>query len=219
MAATALANRIFNLFVPAASASAPEAGPPPALPADALADVKSKTGLFFNEQTGEQMRLVVDRDRFRVAGGPGLVPVAKDRLRRWGASVQYMSQDEFELHFLSTDEFELKSMEGKTARYRRAQPDALTPADLNAFAGRYESDEIGAFFDMAPGKNGLTGRANDAPGAGFEFRPVGRDTFQLGGVILRFRRDKAGKVVALDYSNPVVRNIKFTRLSDRPGRP
>ena len=32
---------------------------------------------------------------------------------------------------------------------------------------------------------------------------------------VRFRRDKAGKVVGFDYSNPVVRNIKFTRLSDR----
>ena len=31
---------------------------------------------------------------------------------------------------------------------------------------------------------------------------------------VRFRRDKAGKVVALDLSNPVLRNIKFTRLSE-----
>jgi CubicO group peptidase (beta-lactamase class C family) len=216
MAPTALAHRIFNLFVPAAPAT--EAGPPPVLPADALPEVNGKAGLFFNEQTGEPMRLVVDRGRFRVAGGPGLVPVTKERFRRWGASVQFMSQDEFELHFLSPDQFELKSMEGKTARYRRAQPYAPTAADLQAFAGRYQSDEIAAFFDMAPGKDGLKGRANDAPGALPEFRPVERDTFQLGGVTLRFRRDKAGKVVSLDYSNPVVRNIKFTRLSDPTSR-
>jgi CubicO group peptidase (beta-lactamase class C family) len=218
MAATALAHRIVELFVPAASASAPEAGPPPALPADVLPEVNSKTGLFFNEQTGEQMHLVVDRGRFRIAGGPGLVPVTKDSFRRWGASVQFMSQDEFTLRFLSPDEFELKSMEGKTTRYARARPYSPNAADLQAFAGRYQSDEVGAFFEMASGKDGLTGRANDAPGALPEFKPVDRDTFQLGRVILRFHRDKAGKVVALDYSNPVVRNIKFTRLSDRPGR-
>jgi hypothetical protein len=181
--------------------------------------VNSKTGLFFNEQTGEQMRLVVERGRFRIAGGPGLVRVDNDRFRRWGTSVQFMSQDEFELHFLSPEMFELKSMEGKVTRYRRAQPYVPTATDLQAFAGRYQSDEMGAFFDMVPGKDVLKGRANDAPGAGLEFRPVARDTFQLAGVILRFRRDKAGKVVGLDYSNPVVRNIKFTRLSDRPGRP
>jgi CubicO group peptidase (beta-lactamase class C family) len=217
MAATALAERIIGLFVPAARTA--EAGPPPAIPADALPDVNGKTGLFFNEQTGEQMRLVVDRGRFRVAGGPGLAPVTKERFRRWGASVQFMSQDEFELHFLSADEFELKSMEGKTTRYARARPFAPAAADLQSFAGRYQSDEAGAFFDLTPGKDGLKGRANDAPGAQPEFKPVARDTFQLGGVILRFRRDKAGKIVALDYSNPVVRNITFIRLGDRPNRP
>ncbi|HEY0101589.1 MAG TPA: serine hydrolase domain-containing protein, partial [Pyrinomonadaceae bacterium] len=110
MAATALAHRVANQFLPAAPAPAPEAGAPPALPADALPEVNAKSGLFFNEQTGEPMRLVVDRGRFRVAGGPGLVPLSKDRFRRWGASVQFMSQDEFELHFLSPDQFELKSM-------------------------------------------------------------------------------------------------------------
>jgi CubicO group peptidase (beta-lactamase class C family) len=216
MAATALAQRVLDLFVPAAPA--PEAGAPPALSPDALTEVNNKAGLFFNEQTGEPMRLVVDRGRFRVAGGPGLVPVTKDRFRRWGASLQFMSQDEFELHFLSADQFELKSMEGKAARYARAQPFAPTAADLQAFTGRYQSDELGAFFDMTPGKDGLKGRANDAPNTLPEFKPIARDTFQLGAVILRFRRDKAGKVVGLDYSNPLVRNIKFTRLSDLDSR-
>ncbi len=28
-------------------------------------------------------------------------------------------------------------------------------------------------------------------------------------------RDKSGKVVALEYRNPVLRSIKYTRLSDR----
>ena len=32
---------------------------------------------------------------------------------------------------------------------------------------------------------------------------------------MRFHRDKAGKVVSLDFSNPLLRNVKFTRLSDR----
>lgn len=54
-----------------------------------------------------------------------------------------------------------------------------------------------------------------ATGAGFVFRPVNRDTFMLSRMTVRFQRDKGGKVVAFDYSNPVVRNIKFTRLSDR----
>ncbi|WP_181305582.1 serine hydrolase [Rufibacter sp. XAAS-G3-1] len=214
MAATAMAERIADQFVTYEDSQKAPAKTPPALSGDALAEAKNKEGLFFNERTGEPLRLVVDRDRFRIAGGPGLVPVTKDRYRRLGAFVQFMSQDEFELHFLSPDQLELKSMEGKTTRYLRAQPYTPTAADLQAFAGRYQSEEIGAFFDMAPGKDGLLGRANDAPGTGFAFKPVKSDTFQLGGVTLRFLRDKAGKVVALDYSNPVVRNIRFTRQND-----
>ena len=68
---------------------------------------------------------------------------------------------------------------------------------------------------MTPGKDGLLGRANDAPGEPLGFKPVDRDTFQFAGVILRFTRDKAGKVVGLDFSNPLIRNVKFTRLNDR----
>ncbi|MDQ3683908.1 MAG: serine hydrolase [Bacteroidota bacterium] len=220
MAATALAYRVIDVFLPTASlsAAAPEAGPPPAIPADALPEVNSKAGLFFSEQTGEQMRLAVDRGRFRIAGGPGLVHVAKDRFRRWGAFVEFMSQDKFELNFLSPDKFELKSMEGKVTRYARALPYAPTATELQAFAGRYQSDELMAVFEMTPGKDGLMGRANDRPGPPFEFKPVDRDTFQFAGIILRFVRDKAGKVVGLDFSNPVLRKVKFTRLSDRTNR-
>lgn len=86
---------------------------------------------------------------------------------------------------------------------------------LLIFAGRYKSDELMAVFEMTPGKDGLLGRANDAPGAPLVFKPVDRDTFQFAGVLLRFTRDKAGKVVGLDFSNPLLRKVKFTRLNDR----
>lgn len=214
MAATALAHRVFDLFVPAAGDQQAEGeGPPPVVPEGV--DLNSKTGLFFNERTGESMRLIVDRGRFRVAGGPGLVPLTGDRFRRWGAFVEFMSQDAFELNFLSPDEFELKSMEGKTTKYRRAQPFAPASADLQAFAGRYENDEIGTVFQVVPGKDSLVMRFERSPDKALELKPVDRDTFQIVRMTVRFLRDKAGKVVGYNYSNPVVRNIKFTRLSDR----
>ena len=211
---TLYAQRIFGLFVPTAPAPDPETGAPPANTGEALADVNARAGLFFNERTGEPLRLAVDRDRFRVAGGPGLVPVARDRYRRWGSTAQFMSEDKFELIFLSADQFDLKSMEGVTTRYRRGQPYAPADADLKAFAGDYVSDELKAVLHMKPGKGALMGRMNEQAGDGYEFKPVDRETFQLGMVTMRFRRDTAGKVVGLDFSNPVFRQVKFTRLSD-----
>ena len=208
----ALARRLFDLFVPGAGAPDPKAGPPPAIGAEALDDVTKKAGLFFNEQTGEPMRLAIDRGRFRIPEGPGLEQVAKDRFRRWGAFVQFMSQDAFELRFASHDEFELKSMEGKTVRYRRGQPFSPGADELNAFAGRYESDEIGAVFLVEPRGGGLAVALEHSPAKRLEFAPVDRDTFQFRRMTVRFVRDQSGKVVALQYGNPVLRNVRLTRL-------
>jgi hypothetical protein len=57
-----------------------------------------------------------------------------------------------------------------------------------------------------------------SPDKALEFRPVDRDAFQAGRMTVRFHRDPTGKIVAFDYSNPLVRNIRFTRLSDRTSR-
>ena len=211
----AYASRILDLFLPPGAAGA-NARAANAAGADVtLGDLSGRAGLFFNEQNGQPLRLTVNNNTLTIAGGGPLVALASDRFHNQRASLFFMSQAEFEVQFLSADQFEIKTKEGAKTRYARAQPYTPTEADLQAFAGRYRSDEIGAFFDIAPGKDVLMGRANDAPGAALEFKPVDRDTFQLAGVILRFRRDKDGKVVAVDYSNPVVRNINFTRLGDR----
>lgn len=131
-----------------------------------------------------------------------------------------MSQDEFELRFLSPDQFDLKSMEGKTTRYRRPAPYAPTVDELQAYAGRYESDEIGSIFRIVPGKNNLAMRSEISPDIALELSPVERDTFQFGGrMTVRFHRDKSGKIVAFDYSNLLARNIRFTRMGDRTIRP
>lgn len=68
---------------------------------------------------------------------------------------------------------------------------------------------------MTPGKEALMSRLNDSPASVLEFRPVDRDTFQRGMITVRFVRDKAGRVVGFDFSNPVLRNVKFTLVSDR----
>jgi CubicO group peptidase (beta-lactamase class C family) len=210
------AGRIFDLLMADQGLRRPE---PSALPANAAgveaADVNSKAGLFFNERTNEPLRLIVNNGRLGIAAGGTLVAVSKDRFRNPRASLMFMSEDRFELNFLSQDQFELKSMEGHTTRYRRAQPYAPTAADLAAFAGRYESDELRAVLQITPGKDALMSRLNDSPASVLEFRPVDRDTFQRGLITVRFVRDTAGTVVGFNFSNPVLRKVEFTRLRNR----
>jgi CubicO group peptidase (beta-lactamase class C family) len=213
---TMFARRIFESTVPAPpTANAAATGPVTNAGASSVEglDLKSKAGLFFNERTGQPLRLGVDNGRLRIQGGPPLEPVSADRFRNPRGALSFMSQDQFELHFVSPDRIELKSREGNITPFRRAQPYAPTGEDLQAFAGRYENDESKALLELSPGKDGLAVHFT-APGATVEFRPVDRDTFQMSGMIIRFRRDQSGTIVGLDYSNPIVRNIKFARLSN-----
>ncbi|MXV16775.1 serine hydrolase domain-containing protein [Hufsiella ginkgonis] len=212
MSATSVANRLLALYAKSSAAPVAEDGPPPTLTGEALAEANQYAGLYFNEKTGDAITLAVDRDRFRVAGGPGLALISKGRFRRWANSVFFLSQDRFELNFLSANQFELKSMEGKSTRYRRAQAPALSEADLRSFAGHYQSDELGAFLEIVPGNGVLVARLNDSPGNNPECKPVDRDTFQVAGIFFRFTRDKTGRVTGLNFSNPVVSNIKFSKV-------
>ena len=176
----------------------------------------SQAGLFVGESTGELLRLLVNKGELRIPGArAALIPVTKERFRYPSGDLYFRSQDEFELNFLSQDELELKSMEGKTTQYRRAQPYTPNAADLQAFAGRYESDEVGSVFKVVAGQGSLMFHREGSGGKGSELKPAYRDTFQIGPVTVRFVRDSAGKVLGFDYSNPLIRSLRFTRLGDR----
>ena len=212
------ARRIIDVLAPsAAGGSAAEASAPPIPPEGtsvAGLDPSGRAGLFFNERTGQPLRLIVTNGNLGIAGGPPLVAVTRDRFRNPRGTLSFMSQAVFELSFLSPDQFEVTAAEGDTTRYRRARPYTPTAAELDAFAGRYESDEIGTVLEMVPDNGGLVMRLYRTPDRALQIRPVDRDTFMLGMMTVRFLRDETGTVVGYDYSNPVVRNIRFTRLND-----
>ncbi|HEX6909571.1 MAG TPA: serine hydrolase domain-containing protein, partial [Longimicrobium sp.] len=205
---------IIDLFVPpSASSSAAAAAIADGAPAAAEAaprDLGSRAGLFFSERTGVPLQLVVNGGRLRIAGGPPLVALDGDRFRSPRPALTFMSQDDFELRFVSQDEFELKSMEGQTTRYRRARGYAPGAADLAAFAGRYETDEIGA-MEVTATATGLSARLNGSPA--LEFAPVDPDVFQFGPMTIRFRRDGGTTVSGLDLTSPALRNAHFPRRS------
>ena len=217
MGTSAMARRIVGMYMPTKGAPIADNSTPP-IAAEGVDTVGlnliSRTGLFFSEGTNEPLRLVVDRGRLRFDDGPVLVAQAKDRFKRWGNSLQYMSGDEFAINFLSPEQFELKFMDGKTTRYRRAKPYAPKAEELKAFAGRFGSDEIGIVILIEPKGDGLLARIDHTPSRTVELKPVSHDTFQIGRMTMRFNRDNTGRVVSLDYSNPVISNIQFTRMSD-----
>jgi len=149
-----------------------------------------------------------------------LVPVSADRFRPQRPNLFFRSQDDFELTFRSNDEFEIKSMEGQVTRYRRLGPYAPTADELQAYAGRYESEEIGSIYRIAPGKKGLEMRFEISPNNPLQLNPVERDLFEFAGrMTVRFHRDKTGRVVAFDFGHPSARSNIFTRLCGCTSRP
>ena len=192
-----------------------EKGPPPAFTAgiDTTGfNISSRQGLYFNDITGESLQFVMQDGRLRIAQGPALVAMSKDHFKRWGAKLEFMSQDAFEIQFVSADAFDYKSMEGKVTRYRRAVPFTPSASELSAYAGSYESDELKCIFQIAPTPGGLKLWIDHTPGNPLEFKPVDRDTFQWGRMTLKFVRDRNGKVEALEYVNPVFTGVRFEKL-------
>ena len=55
-------------------------------------------------------------------------------------------------------------------------------------------------------------RMAGAPDRSMELTAVAPYTYMLRMMIVRFRRDASGAVTGFDYSNPVARNIGFTRV-------
>jgi CubicO group peptidase (beta-lactamase class C family) len=216
VSATALAGRIIDdVFLPPVDSQALarwRATRPVAAPG---VDVNARQGLFFDERTGEPMRLAVNNGRLQVANGPPLVPVSATTFRVPRPTTFFRSQDDFVMTFTDADHIEFKSMEGQLTRYRRAQPTTPGAAELQSVDGRYESTELGAVYEIVAGPSAITMRMENVPEKSMELIPVERDVFMLRMMIVRFRRDATGKVTGFVYDNPVVKGIQFTRVGDR----
>jgi CubicO group peptidase (beta-lactamase class C family) len=216
VSATNLAGRIIDdVFLPPANQQALaqwRATRPVAAPG---VDVSSREGLYFDERTGEPMRLGVNNGRLQIVNGPPLVPVTATSFRVPRPTTFFRSQDDFVMTFTDADHIEFKSMEGQVTRYRRAQSYTPTAADLQALDGRYESSELGSVFEIVPGSNTIAMRFENTPEKSLDLTPVERDTYMMRMMIVRFRRDASGKVTGFVYDNPVVKGIQFARLGDR----
>ena len=214
VSATALGGRVADLYLPPVDSKAAAKGPVAATGVD----VSTREGLYLEDGTSEPLRLVVNAGKLAIAGAPPLVPLSADRFVPSRATLFFRSQDAYTLTFRSKDDFDITSMEGKVSHYRRPQPMQLTRADLQAYDGRYRSDELGQVFEVLPGARGVIVRFESAPERTLEALPIARDAFMMGQVYITFRRDGNGRITGFEYMNPVAQHIVFTRAGDRVSR-
>ncbi|HYW33294.1 MAG TPA: serine hydrolase [Gemmatimonas sp.] len=214
VSATALAARVADLFLPPVPKAAQAAAMADAAGIAGI-DVTGRAGLYIGEGVGDPLRLTAVDGKLRFVNGPALVTVAQNQFRVARADLFFRSQDKFTLRFPFPDQLEITSMEGKVSRYRRAQPWTPAAADLQAFDGRYENQEVGAVAEILPGQGSIVMRLERDPQRPLELTPAERDTYTRSLVLVRFRRDAAGKVTGFEYVNPLLRGLVFTRVGNR----
>jgi CubicO group peptidase (beta-lactamase class C family) len=214
VSATALAGRTGDVFMPAPDPKKlAESRSRMPVAAEGV-DVSGRAGLYFEEKTGDPLRIAAGNGRLMIANGPPLVPVSATRFRPPRPDMFFRSYDDFVLEFADADHFRITSQEGEVTRFTRAQPWTPTAADLQAVSGRYESTELGSTFEIVPAARGITMRFADAPEKAMQLEGVAPDTYMMRMMIVRFRRDGAGKVTGFTYSNPVAQGLTFTRVGD-----
>ncbi|MGH7636837.1 MAG: serine hydrolase domain-containing protein, partial [Gemmatimonadaceae bacterium] len=98
---------------------------------------------------------------------------------------------------------------GDTTRLARVAEWNPTAAELREFEGRYESDEAEAWFTMTVEDGRLV--RTDRYGQKANLTPSYKDAFAQGGVIVTFRRDSAGRVVAMSLGLGRVRDLRFEK--------
>jgi CubicO group peptidase (beta-lactamase class C family) len=84
-----------------------------------------------------------------------------------------------------------------------------TAADLQGFAGRYESQEVDTTWTLAVDGGKLFLRHRGLPEG--PLRPTVEDVFAVRGMILAFRRDSVGRVMGFTVGEGRVRGIAFER--------
>ncbi|MBW3570845.1 MAG: beta-lactamase family protein [Gemmatimonadetes bacterium] len=163
---------------------------------------------FYVSRTGVQPRFVQWRDgRFAVryvATWYDLVPVAPNRFRVRGQPT--------EIAFRPRPDGGMRLEEDSYGVPTPAVFDAPGPAEpppvLAEYAGVYRSAELDSEWRLEVRGNALRAML---PRDTTDLRPAGRDAFSDGYVLVLFRRDQAGRVVAFDASTPRLFNVRFQR--------
>ena len=164
-----------------------------------IAALQARAGLFRDVRTGGPMRVSLQDSVLRV-GSQRLVPLA-DNVFAVGAMRVEFSDDAAVLRRISPD--------GDTTEYTRVPEWNPTAAELQEYAGRYTSEEADVSFTISV-KDGRLVRT-DRYGQTANLIPSYKDAFAQGGVVVTFRRDGSGRVVAMSLGLGRVRDLRFDR--------
>ena len=199
---SALARSVADVFLPA-SLAASTTQAMPARVAVAPEVLRSLSGMYRNVRSGAVNYIGLRGDTL-IAGrtaGTALVPVAERRFR---------VGQQGELEFLPDGTMRQHAL-GWPARapevWRRVEEVRPTAGELAAYAGTYQSEELGATYTVAVRDSTLVLRTRWADDA--VVRPTYKDAF-AGPFMVEFSRAR-GKVDGMTFTTGRVRNVRFVK--------
>jgi CubicO group peptidase (beta-lactamase class C family) len=210
--ATGFARAVADVYLDIAAAPAAEAASArtPAVaaavhagartPADPPVNVASAAGTYRNLLTGQALVLTQDREALRLQGGSLLVPRGGGRFDVPDAGRTLELDDEGRLT--------VRLSNGLAERYERVATARPSPDELQAFAGRYGSDEAEVEFEVVAGDQLLMRRRPDAV---FTLRPLYADAFAAPGLGTVLFRRQQGRVVEMSVVSDRVWDLRFPR--------
>jgi len=187
------------------------AGPTPT-GAEAAAPTQSpqagRAGIYIRDGELTVLRMAMEGERLRFQGGQALEPAGPGRYR---ATVPGLGARE--IAFRPNGDMEMKAADGEVTLFHHETPATPTPADLAPLVGTYVSEEAGATLIASIKGAFLVLTPSDRPSAQVILNGAFKDGFFRAGGLIRFQRDKAGKVIGLSYQGGRVWDLKFRKIS------
>lgn len=208
---TALAGRIFRLFAEPQTQSYPPGKEDVMVPEDIL---NTRSGWYIHKKDKNLLQLTVNKNRLAIVGGPMLSAKSNTHFINTRRNIEFRSEDQFEIEFQPNGSFTLTSMEGQQEIYVPVETYRPAIDELSRYEGRYESKDLKAVFQIKATEKQLVVYLEHAPMQRLPFSPVVKDMFVFRRMHIGWIRDDQGSIVALTYSNPVLKDVRFTRLNN-----
>jgi len=190
--------------VPAAAVLAAAASNGAVAPAAASAALGAYAGTFYNELTANRVIVALRDGALVLPNGTPLRPLEGGA---FGVNAGTFV-------FAGPDRFAANPGGGEVMSFRRVVA-APAGAVLNAYAGRYGSEEALASYDVAPDGDKLAFRLSGKPESVLRLAPLAPDVFGGDGVVVRFERGAGGRISGAIASTYRLYGLHFKKAAEQ----
>ncbi len=210
---TSLAQQVAEVYLAPVLAAAPNAtrsvdaaAGPVAL---AARELERYAGLYRSSRTGELRRIRVRGDSLQLSNLANVVPLQPTGADRFRVPTTPPGPEvRFDASRPASRRLELINASGDTLSFERVPEASPSARDLEAYAGTYWSEEVGAEYHLRVQDGSLVVRRRRSEP--IVLAPTYADAFSGDGVLYRFTRER-GRVTEMLVDAGRIRNLRFAR--------